>query len=618
VVKNTAEAVVNQPTDGRRSTIQRRLAAILVADIRGRSVPLAGNEEDTHRRVRAAVDRLVQEIQRSHGIVISDGGDGLMAEFPNAVEAVKCALRVQADTGRRNAQLPSEQHIEYRIGINSGEIVLQQGRAGGNAVNIAARLEQIADPGGIVISAPVFEQVSTVLPTRYEPIGERRLKNIRDPVTAYRIPPEICRSWASVPASPRQLLPPVRPSDEDHRPSLAVLPFRTLLEDKSDAYFAQGMVEDIIRLLGGLKETLVIERTSTLGFVGSPLDFRRVGYDLNVRYVLHGSVRRAANKLRIAVELCESESGDVIWADRLDGELSDLFDLQDRIAMRVLGAVAPHVRERELNRGLRKHPSSMTAYDLTLQALDQLYRWDRESFFRSRELLHQATLHDPGYAPAHSYTAYWHISCVGQGWSHDHDGDIAAAAQAAQAAVEGDHGDALGLAFYGHTQSCLFKNFTTAMDLLDRALAAGPSCAWAHSLSALTCGYMGDYTTALARAEQAVRLSPLGPDANFYEGVVGVAHYFGGRYDEAIAWGRLSAAHCGALTTNLRGWTSNLTCLTASLVAAGNVDEARLVAQRLLQLEPAFRVATFRARAPWTGEARDRMAEHLRGAGLPD
>jgi tetratricopeptide (TPR) repeat protein len=279
--------------------------------------------------------------------------------------------------------------------------------------------------------------------------------------------------------------------------------------------------------------------------------------------------------------------------------------------MRVAGAVAPHVRERELSRGMRKHPGSMTAYDLTLQALDQLYRMDRASFFRARELLRQALAHDPGYAPAYSYVAYWHITRIGQGWSNDLAADTAAAAQAAQAAVERDRNDALGLAFYGHMQSYLLKNYTTAMDLLDRALAAGPSCAWAHTLSSLTCGFIGDYATAIARAEQAIRLSPLGPDAYFHEVGVAQSYYLAERYDEAIAWGRMSAAHCEAQTSNLR-------CLIASLVAAGNPDEARLVARRLLQLEPAFRLANFRARTPLQGAVRDRFAERLGAAGLPE
>jgi adenylate cyclase len=595
---------------GRRS-IRRRLAAILGADIRNYSIIMGAGEEDAHRRVNTAMDRLVREIQRSHGRVFSHAGDGLMAEFPSAVEALKCALRVQADAGKRNARLPFEQRIEYRMGVNSGEIVLQQHRAGGNAVNIAARLEQIADVGGIFISAAVFEQVNGVVTTNYEQLGERRLKNIRQPIMVYRIAPDACRAWGGMPAVPRREVHPMRSADEDYRPSLAVLPFRSHQHDQSDAYFAEGMVDDIIRLLGGLKELLVIARSSTLGFAGAPLDLRRIGYDLDVRYVLHGSFRRAGNAIRIAVELNEAETGHLIWADRLDGDLASLFELQDRIATRVVSAVAPHVRERELNRGMRKHPSSMSAYDLTLQAFDQLYRMDHASYFRARDLLREAIAHDPAYAPAYSYLAYWHIFCIGQGWSRDIAVDTAAAGEAAQAAIERDRNDALSLAFCGHAHSYLLKDYRTAMDMLDRALAAGPSCAWAHSMSSLTCGYTGDYATAVARGEQAVRLSPLGPDAFMHEHVLSQAFYLNGQYDEAIAWAQMSSGHRPTQTSNLR-------CLIASLVAAGNLSEARLVAQRLSQMDPAFRLTTFRALTPLQGEVRDLFANRLRVAGLPE
>jgi adenylate cyclase len=572
---------------------------------------MAGNEEAAHRRVNAAMDRLVREIEKSHGRVFSFAGDGLMAEFPSAVEALKCALRVQADAARRNARLSQDQRIEYRMGINSGEIVVQRDRAGGNAVNIAARLEQIGEPGGIFLSNAVFDQVSQVVTTSYDLIGEQRLKNIRQPVVVYRIAPDVCRSWAGMPALPRQTAPIVDEASGDYRASLAVLPLRTLQEDMADAYFAEGMVDDIIRLLGGLKELLVISRSSTLSFARSPLDLRRIGHELDVRYVLHGSVRRSGDRLRIAVELSEAETGQVIWADRFDGEFSDLFELQDRIAMRVVTAIAPQVRERELNRAVRKRPDSMTAYDLTLQALDLLHRMDRPSFFRAYELLQQARVEDPGYAPACSHTAYWHVTCVGQGWSTDELADREAAASAARAAIELDRNDALALAIYGHIQSYLSKDYKTATHFLDRALAAGPSSAWAWSLSSLTCGYMGMRTEAVVRAEQAVRLSPLGPDAYWHEGVLAQALYMNGRYADAAAWSRMSAAHNSAQTSTLR-------TLVSSLVAVGEMSEARKIAQRLLQLDPAFRVSVFERLTPLRGETRDSFVERLRLAGLPE
>ena len=296
-----------------RQRLERRLAAILGADVMGYSALMERNEEETHHRVGAELDRFRREIERSHGRIFSFAGDGLMAEFPSAVEALKCGLRVQADSSKRNAGLPADLRILFRIGLNSGELVLQKGRTGGTAVNIAARLEQIAEAGGICLSSAVFEQVRRIISASYEFLGEQRLKNIKDPIPVYAIPAAACSAWIGMPALPRltrSALADTGPDETavEYRPSLAVLPFRTLQKDQSDAYFAEGMVDDIIRALGGLKDLVVIARSSTQTFAGAPIDLRRVGYDLDVQYVVHGSVRRSGTMLRIAVELSEAPS----------------------------------------------------------------------------------------------------------------------------------------------------------------------------------------------------------------------------------------------------------------------------------------------------------------------
>lgn len=597
---------------GTQRRMERRLAAILGADIKGYSILMAADEEATHRRVGAAMARVIREVERHNGRVFFQAGDGLMAEFPSAVEALKCGLRVQCDACRRNARLSADQRIDFRVGINSGEIVVRKGQTGGHAVNVAARLEPMADPGGILLSQAVFDQVSRVVSVQYDHRGEFRLKHIREPVVAYRIAPETCCTWTGMPAlARRSARTPALDITPEYRPSLAVLPFRSLQADQADAYFAEGMVDDIIRVLAGLKELFVIARSSTLGFARAPLDLRRVGHELDVRYVLHGSVRRAGEQLRIAVELNDLESRQLIWADRFDGGVNEIFELQDRIAVRVANAVAPHVRERELVYAARKHPSSLTAYDLTLRALDHLYRMDRASFFRAHELLGEALAHDQDYAPAYSHLAYWHVTCVGQGWSQDVQGHIAAAEAAARSAIERDRNDPLALALFGHYHSYLRKDYARAAELLDRALAVGPSNAWAWSLSSLTCGYVGELDAALKRAELAVRLSPIGPDAYWHEHVLSQADYLRGQYKDAVAWGRVSEAHCGAQTSNLR-------TLIASQVALGNMQEARRIAHRLLEVDPTFRLAGFKAKTPLGGDVREQFAGRLRLSGLPE
>ncbi|MBS0561399.1 MAG: hypothetical protein JSR21_15230, partial [Proteobacteria bacterium] len=488
----------------RRGAAERRLAAVMAADILGYSALMAEAEERTHSRVGAEIDRVMREIEKSHGRVFTFAGDGLMAEFPSAIEALKCALRILSDSGRRNARLPSDERLQFRIGINAGEILVQQERTGGNAVNIAARLEAIAEPGSVYLSAAVYEQVRRSVAAPIAPMGERKLKNIRDPVMVYAVPASACSSWVTMPALPKLSVAAQAGGEAaaEYRASLAVLPFRTLQKDQSDAYFAEGMIDDIVRALGGLKDLLVISRSSTASFARMPLDVRRVAHELDVRYVLHGSLRRAGDSLRIAVELTEAPAGGVIWADRFDGDIGELFDLQDRIALRVATAIAPHLRERELQRALRKHPESMTAYDLTLQAMDLSSRMDRESITRALALIDQAIGHDPGYAPAYSQSALLRTRWIAQGWSEDEMGERTLAAQAARQAIERDRNDALGLTIYGHLQSYLLKDHRLADDYLERALNAGPSCAAAWAYSSLTRGYLGDVSTAIARAER--------------------------------------------------------------------------------------------------------------------
>ncbi len=589
----------------------RRLAAILAADTVGYSALMGDAEEETHRLVGGLLAQVTREIEASHGRVFGTAGDGLMAEFPSAVQALKCALRVQAEAARRDAARQSGQRIMLRIGVNAGEIVLQGERTGGTAVNVAARLEGMAEPGGICLSGAVFEQVRRAVAAEYESAGLRRLKNIPDPVAVYQIAPAACAVWDGLPALPRRSAPVPASRREDDRPSLAVLPFRTVPGQQNDGYFAEGMIDDIIRALSGLKDLLVVSRSATLGYARSPLDLRRAGHELDVRYVLHGSVRRGHGMLRIAAELCEAANGQVLWADRIDGAADDIFSLQDDIAVRVVGAIAPHVRGFELTRSRRKGPESMTAYDLTLQALNLFNRLDKSSAEQALDMFLQASLIDPGYAPAHSHRAASLIHWIGQGWSDNEDADRMAAAQAARMSIERDPGDALALAIYGHSQSYLLHDHETAHAYLTRAIAAGPSCATAWAFSSLTCGYLGDVMTAIERAQYAARLSPVGDDAHWFEHFLSQAYYLAGRYDEAIGWGRLAAAHAPANTSNLR-------CLIAAFVATGALESAGTLAQSLMRLSPSFSLRMFRARTPLRGDVQNTFVHRLRTAGLPD
>lgn len=596
-----------------RRRVERRLAAVMGADIQAYSALMANAEEDTHRRVGAEFDHVIEVIEKNHGRVFTFAGDGLMAEFPSAAEALKCALRMQADTEKRNIRRAPERRIRFRIGINSGEIIVQGDRTGGNAVNIAARLESLAEAGGIALSEVVYEQTRPTVPAGYAFFGEHRLKNIPHTVSIYTIPAAECARWAGMPVLPRRTTPgEAFGQPAEYRPSLAVLPFRTLRQDLSDAYFAEGFVDEIIHALGALQDLLVIARSSTQFFSREPLDLRRVGHELDVRYVLHGSVRRERGSVRIMVELTEAHTGSVLWADRFEGSIDDLFDLQDSISARVATSIAPNLRDRELARALRKHPDSMSAYDLVLQALSLFHRADRASLERSSAVLNQAIAADPTYGPAFSHRAALRMRMIGQGWSGQDSEESAAAARDAFMAIERDGQDAVALAIYGHIQSYLMKDFNRAKEYLDRALGAGPNCPLAWGFSSLRCGYLGRHEDAVERAERALRLSPVGPDAARFEHYLSQAYYLSGRYEDAIAWGRMSAAHGSANNT------SNLRCLIASLVAADEVEEARELTRALARLVPNFGLQAFRRRTPLPAGVAECFTERLRSAGSPE
>ena len=395
------------------------------------------------------------------------------------------------------------------------------------------------------------------------------------------------------------------------RPSIAVLPFRVHGDSEPQAYFGDGVVEDIIGALAALREVFVISRSSTLRYRGVDADVRTVGRDVGVNYVLSGSVWRARDRLRVSAELAETTRGTVIWASHFDGISEDLFALQDQIASRVVGTIAPQVREAELRRALRKRPSSLEAYDCVLRGLAQRYQLNPEDFNDARTWLERAIVLDPGYAAPYALLADWHSIRVNQGWSQDPAADNAEVIRLATAAFERDSFDAMALALCGHVKSLLLHKFDEAIALFDRAIAASPSSAIAWTRSSPTYSYLGDAREAIRRAEQGLRLSPLDLHIFFAHGILGLALYIAGEHEEGIRWGRKAREENAA-------WTANLRFLSVNLAASGRLDEARDVGRSLLAAEPGFRVDRFMDGYPLQGaERRAGFADHLRLAGLP-
>ena len=369
--------------------IERRLTAILAADIAGYSRLMGADEEGTLERFKALRGELVDpKIGEHRGRMVKTTGDGILIEFPSVIEAVSCAVAVQREMARRNAGTPQDRRIAFRIGVNLGDIIVEDGDIHGDGVNIAARLEGIAEPGGICISEDAFRQVRGKVDAEFDDLGEQSLKNIVRPMRIYRI--KLARAPdASLTALP---LP--------DKPSLALLPFQNLSSDPEQEYFADGMVEEITTAIARLPWLFVIARNSAFTYKGKPVNVKQVAQELGVRYVLEGSVRKAGNRVRITGQLIDTTTGAHIWADRFDGALDDIFELQDRVASSVAGTIEPKLRQSEIERASRKPTANLTAYDLYLRALARSYRYTDEGLAEAVVLARQALAIDPSYAPA--------------------------------------------------------------------------------------------------------------------------------------------------------------------------------------------------------------------------
>jgi adenylate cyclase len=452
--------------------------------------------------------------------------------------------------------------------------------------------------------------VNRTISANYTNIGAIRLKNIRYPVPTYRVSLRTSKAYRA----PQELhAQAARLTLQDYRPSIAILPFNNLSEDAASDYFSDGVVEDIIVSLAGLRELRVISRASTLGYHGNKTDLREIGRALSVRYVLSGSIRRSAERIRVAVELSDAETGFGIWSDRAEFPPNELFEMQDRLVHRVVTRIAPHIREEELRRAMRQRPESMTAYDRTLQALHLMDYLDKDMFEQARDVLQQAMEDDPHFAMPVAWSVWWHIIWVGQGWSADPRADLAAANELANRTITLDPNNALGLAIVGHLHSFLLHDYDGALTFFDRALEAGPGNAIVLATYALTLAYVGRGEEAVRVATRAISLSPLDHKTFLLHNFLALAHFAAGSYAEAAKWARASDLASPRFTANVR-------TLIASLAAAGADEEARDAAIRLMSLEPDFRLSQYeRALLPYQPpDIRRRFMAGLRSAGLPE
>jgi TolB-like protein/class 3 adenylate cyclase len=508
-----------------QARVERRLAAILAADVAGYSRLMEADEEGTLAALRAIRRELGDaKIAEYRGRIVKTTGDGLLVEFGSVVDAVRCAVEIQRTMAERNAAVPEGKRIEFRIGIHQGDIIVEEGDIFGDGVNLAARLEGLADPGGICVSGRVHADVAGKLDVAFEDIGEQQLKNISRPVRVFRVHVGAPKTAAQTP--PVLALP--------DKPSIAVLPFANMSGDPEQEYFADGMVEEIITALSRIRWLFVIARNSSFTYRGQTVDVKQIGRELGVRYVLEGSVRKAGGRVRITAQLIESETGTHLWADRFDGSLEDVFDLQDKVAISAAGVIEPALQAAETAHSASRPTIDLTAYDLYLHAYEMVLSSSAQ-ILDALSLLEQAIARDPHYGPALAWAAYCHMRMHSDGTSDDPETHLRKSVDCARRALEAHGEDPTVLANAAFALGVLGENIGAMIALVDRALALNPSFARGWHLSGTLRVCAGQLDLGIEHLETALRLSPRLRVSAPSISVIGGAHFLARRFEEAEA-----------------------------------------------------------------------------------
>ena len=565
-------------------TATRRLAAILAADVAGYSRLMGADEEGTHERLKAVRRELLDpKIAEHHGRIVKTTGDGVLVEFASVVDAVRCAVEVQQAMPQRDIGVGADNRIELRIGVNLGDVIVEPDDLYGDGVNIAARIEALADAGGVFVSNTVHDQVRDRLPFLFEDLGEQQVKNIARPVRVYRVRPE-----RPLPSPPPQAgegsarsarvgaaeLPPVLPLPD--KPSIAVLPFQNMSGDPEQEYFADGMVEEITTALSRIRWLFVIARNSSFTYKAHAIDVKQVGRELGVRYVLEGSVRKAGGRVRITAQLIDAVVDAHLWADRFDGSLEDLFELQDKVAVGVAGVIEPALQAAEIRRSAERPTSDLTAYDLYLRALRYHQSEDREGILQALDTVRRAVARDPRYGIALSLAALCHSRLYVTGWTDDPDTNRREGLDLARRALRAAGEDPNVLGRVAYVFGNLGEDIDAAIALIDRAVELNPSFAVGWANSGWLRLWAGQPDLALDRFATSLRLSPRENALGVLLGI-GIGHFFAGRFEEARATLLRSAQESP-------GWVPNYRFLASCCAQMGRLDEAREIVQRLRTL----------------------------------
>jgi TolB-like protein/class 3 adenylate cyclase len=583
---------------------QRRLAAILATDVVGFSRLVGRDEIGTLARWKERRRVLIDpKITEHGGRIVTTTGDGMLIEFASAVDATRCAVEVQGEMARRNAEALPDQRLEVRMGIHVGDVIIDGDDILGDGVNIASRLEGIADPSGVTVSRAVYEQIRDRIEVTFDYKGEIELKNIMRPVHVFAL------AGSNAPASPNDATPTLPLPD---RLSIAVLPFDNMSGDREQEYFVDGLVEDIIAALSRIPSFFVIARNSSFTYKGRSVDVRQIGRELGVCYVLEGSVRKAGNRLRITGELIDATTGDHIWGDRYDGGLEDVFELQDQITSNVVSIIEPKIQQAEIARAQTKPTATLNAYDLYLQAFAHFSELNMESHGRALTLLERAVGIDRNFSTAYGLMANIHWQNKIRNWGAAAEAEVRGL-QAAMRAVELGRDNPVALARGGLGLIHCGGDREDGLRHIERALTLNPNSLLAWRFGGWARWMLGDHERSIKYFQQAMRLSPRDPFA--WDSCTGIAfaYFFSGRNEEASTWVDKALLQRPGYVLALR------LKVAVSAMAGGPAEDVEAALRRLRASEPELSVSAIMTRfIRCQPSDRDLFELALRKAGMPE
>ena len=578
----------------------RKLTAILYADVAGYSRLTGSDELGTHKKVMAALDFANETISAGAGAVLRYAGDALLAEFSSVVAAVNAAVAIQNELQRRNADMTPEDKVQIRVGINIGEVLEDRGEIFGDGVNLAARLEPAAQPGAVCVSSAVYEQIAGKVDIEFKDGGEQAFKNIAHPVRIYHWQPSVVSAVSS------------NESPVSERPSIAVLPFDNMSGDREQDFLADGISEDLITALSKIRWFTVIARNTTFTYKGTSVDVKKVASDLDVRYVLEGSVRKGGNRIRITAQLIDAHTGHHVWAERYDRELDDIFDLQDEMSQTIVSALEPELSAAERERAVNKPPDNLGAWEYYQRGLHYSWSWEQDNNQTAIDLFREAQRRDPAFAPAYAQEAYAHYQSVVLAWTDDPDSRLAEGRKAADKALQCDDRDAVAY-FASARIHMMYGEHDACIAALERSLELNPNFAQSYHALGMVLALCGNQDESRRQSEKAERLSPRDPILIGFRAAHSLASLLAGDYEESILWGHKVLQipkDCGY-------WPHAL--IAAASAHLGRMDDARAACEAARLTMPDLTVSYLEKTLPTKHEGGlEPWLSGLRMAGLPE